>query len=258
MGNVEASSLGNTLPWGEPLQRQTATYCQKNETENSHTGFLRAALQKSMPHMKQLCLAHHAIHTSQHQNKPVSENIIFFSPTDMFVLHPGKKKIKKKNQKQMMKWKPFSYRYAAGFQFPFVENPFSLPSSPLKYAQLNSQQISTDQDALSTDKEGQLKEASSANWSKGSMPQVAEYQIMQMRDVHSFHLAGQEGKQKPPSLPPGFAGSKHSSPRWQTKALTRTGGQAINSAGCPQGMAYFKPACKHLSVYVLLFHGRII
>lgn len=144
------------------------------------------------------------------------------------------------------------------FSFRLWKIPSPSPSSPLKYAQLNSQQISTDQDALSTDKEGQLKEASSANWSKGSMPQVAEYQIMQMRDVHSFHLAGQEGKQKPPSLPPGFAGSKHSSPRWQTKALTRTGGQAINSAGCPQGMAYFKPACKHLSVYVLLFHGRII
>lgn len=155
-----------------------------------------------------------------------------------------------------MEWKPFPYRYAAGFRFPFVENPFSLSLHPPQHAQSNSQWIPADRNALSSDNEGQRKEASSANWSNGSTLQVAEYQIMQA--PQPTDSTWKEKKQKPPFVSQGFAGIKHSSPLWQTQALTRHRGQAVNSPGCPQGMAYFKPACKHLPVYVLYFHGRII
>lgn len=199
--------------------------------------------------MKQLCLAHQAIHTSQHRDKPVSGNIIFFSLTDMFVLH-----LWEKNQKQMMEWKPFPYRYAADFQFPFVENPS--PSTPVEHTQSNSQWVPTDWNALSSDNEGQRKEASSANWSNGSTLQVAEYQIIQAPQPTASTWKGK--KQKPLFVSQGFAGIKHSSPSWQTQTLTRIRGQPVSSSGCPQGMAYFKPACKHLPAYVLYFHGRII
>lgn len=124
-GECSSRQLGEYSGLGWASAEADSHLLPKNEIESSNTGFLRAALQKNMIHMKQLCLAHQAIHTSQHQDKPVSGNIIFFSPTDTFVLHLGEK-----NQKQMMEWKPFPYRYAAGFQFPFVENPFSLSLHP--------------------------------------------------------------------------------------------------------------------------------
>lgn len=63
-----------------------------NEIESSPTASWELHLQKTMPHRKQLCLAHQAIQASQHQDKPVSGNVIFSSPTDMFVLHLGGKK----------------------------------------------------------------------------------------------------------------------------------------------------------------------
>jgi len=39
----------------------------------------------------------------------------------------------------VMEWKLFPYRHAAGFLFPFVENPFSLSLRPPHCAQSNSQ-----------------------------------------------------------------------------------------------------------------------
>lgn len=107
--------------------------------------------------------------------KPISGNNMLFSHQRFCAASRWKK-----NQKQMTKWKPSSYRYAAGFQLPTAENPFSLSLHPSQIRRIEYTANPHRRRAQSSDKDGRLEVASRANLSAGSSPQVAQHQIIRM------------------------------------------------------------------------------
>lgn len=101
----------------------------------------------------------------------------------------------------MMEWKPFPYRYAAGFRFPFVEKSL-LPLPPMRTVK-----FTTNPHRLKrSDNEGQQGEVSNTNWSNRSTAQVAEYQIIHAPQPTAS--TWKKEKQNPPFVSQGFAGIK--------------------------------------------------
>lgn len=207
--------------------------------------------QKKQPHrLPESCITeNHASHETALLGTPgnpywpasgqtcLRKHNIFFSLWHVRAASRGKK-INKKKSEADDGVEAFSVQICCRFSVSICgKSLLPLSLHPPQHAQSNSQWIPTDWNAPSSDKEGQRKEASSANWSNGSTPQVAEYHIIQAPQPTAS--TWKEKKQKPPFVSQGFAGIKHSSPLWQTQTLSRNEGAASKLPRLSSGNGLF-------------------